>query len=461
MAAPLSRADPFDEESGAVPRLPVPAILLYSLPAAGSGFMGGLISLYLLKFSTDVLLIAPGVMGLLFGVSRVWDAVSDPLAGYWSDRTSTGLGRRRPWILASALPVGLAFICLWAPPGVLEGVWLTLWMGAAVILFYSASTALSVPHTALGAELTTDHHDRTRVFAGRMLIDVLGTLLAAGGLYLFEHSEDVRLTAAQISWAAAVLTAALAIITVAGVREPREHRGRGGDSPYGAFGDVLRNPHARLLLMVILLETLGFSAMVTTMPYATEYWFDLPGKAGILVGSAVVMMIVSVPFWPVLSRRFGKRNVWITTMVMRSVAFLGLFLAAPGQLLPILVGVILIGSAFGGGSVLGPSIKADVIDWDEARTGQRKEGAYFAAWNLSLKLGGGLAIGMTGLALQLGGFEANVQQSDQTILVIRALYAGLPCVFYALAAVLLARFSLDERAHAEVREAIAQRRDSA
>ncbi len=94
------------------PPLPLRTIVIYALPASASGFMTALISFYFLKFSTDVLLLAPGVIGLFFAISRFWDAVTDPLAGYWSDRTRTRLGRRRPWFLAAALPLGLVFVGL-------------------------------------------------------------------------------------------------------------------------------------------------------------------------------------------------------------------------------------------------------------------------------------------------------------------------------------------------------------
>ena len=91
-------------------RVPLATILIYASPAPCVGFMFFLVSMYLMKFSTDVLLIAPGVMGLIFGLSRIWDGISDPLAGYFSDRTETRIGRRRPWMLASLVPIVLVFV---------------------------------------------------------------------------------------------------------------------------------------------------------------------------------------------------------------------------------------------------------------------------------------------------------------------------------------------------------------
>ena len=142
-------------------RLPLSAILVYSLPTVGAGFMFLLIGLYLMKFATDVLLIPPAAMGFIFGASRIWDAISDPVAGYLSDRTRHRSGRRRPWIFVSIFPIGAAYLMAWSPPASLTGDSLILWMGVGVFGFYSAMTIFIVPHMSLGAELTADYHDRS------------------------------------------------------------------------------------------------------------------------------------------------------------------------------------------------------------------------------------------------------------------------------------------------------------
>ena len=90
-------------------RTPFGITIAYGMPAIGAGYMYLLMSLYVMKFSTDVLLIAPAVMGVIFSISRIWDAVSDPIAGYLSDRTTFKFGRRRTWILISFIPISLGF----------------------------------------------------------------------------------------------------------------------------------------------------------------------------------------------------------------------------------------------------------------------------------------------------------------------------------------------------------------
>ena len=99
-----------------------------------------LVNLYIMKFSTDVLLIAPAVMGVIFSISRIWDAVSDPVAGYLSDRTTFKFGRRRTWILVSFVPISLGFLAVFSPPASMEGQALDTWMMFAILGFYSAMT---------------------------------------------------------------------------------------------------------------------------------------------------------------------------------------------------------------------------------------------------------------------------------------------------------------------------------
>ena len=100
--------------------------------------------------------LSPAVVGTLFAVGRIWDAVTDPMAGWASDRTRSRLGRRRPWMLGAAVPLAIGFTWLWSPPQDASPLLLTVWLGVG-LFFYSAQTAFSIPHLSLGAELSRDH----------------------------------------------------------------------------------------------------------------------------------------------------------------------------------------------------------------------------------------------------------------------------------------------------------------
>ena len=96
---------------GPVNTLSVVSVVAYAFPTVGVSLIAYLLNLYFFKYATDVLLIAPAAMGLIFGAARIWDAVSDPMAGFLSDRTEGRLGRRRPWLYASAMPIAVVPCC--------------------------------------------------------------------------------------------------------------------------------------------------------------------------------------------------------------------------------------------------------------------------------------------------------------------------------------------------------------
>ena len=432
-------------------RLGLGVIFAYNVPTIGLGYMFLLVNMYLMKFATDELLIAPSTMGLLFGLSRIWDAVTDPLAGYFSDRTNTRLGRRRPWILVSIVPIGLAFAMVWSPPLGLTAGSMVLWVGAGIFLFYSAMTIFVVPHTSLGAELSLDHHERTRIFGFRHVTWTLGSFAAVGGMALLIASSDPRETASWLAWIVIAVTSLMLLGMVAGVREREEFRGRGEVSPYRAFRDVLRNPHAVLLLIIFLIESVGGATITVLTPYVSEYIVGRPEYTAYFIILYMIPSALSVPLWIWASRRLGKKQLWIFSTVAAALGFGAMIFVGEGSVMLISILAAVLGLTSGAGAVVAPSIQADVIDYDELKTGQRKEGAYFAAWNFVYKLATGITLILTGIVLEAAGFAPNHAQSESALTALRVLYALFPLTCYLIGAALLTRFRLDEREHARIR----------
>jgi GPH family glycoside/pentoside/hexuronide:cation symporter len=443
--------------------LPFSVIFTYCLPTVGCGFMFLLIGLYLMKFATDVLLIAPATMGTIFGLSRIWDAVSDPIAGYLSDRTHHRFGRRRPWILASLIPIGLAYWMAWSPPASLSGTPLTIWMAVGIFGFYSAMTIFIVPHMSLGAELTSDYHDRSRIFGIRHIGWGAGSILALAGMAVLIQAEAVssdasRETATRLAIGTALATAALIGWAALRLRERPEFQGRGAEHPFAAFADVWKNAHARLLLIVTLVENLGGATIGILTLYIAQYVVGAPELAPVFILCYMIPSIASVPLWVPISRRVGKKQLWMGSMILTACSFGGMFFLGEGDKLLISVLAISAGVAAGAGGTIAPSIQADVIDYDEYRTGERKEGAYFAAWNFVFKAAYGVTLMLTGYVLDFSGFEPNVEQTEDVKLALRSLYGLFPFTCYLAAALLFARFSLDESEHDRIRATLAERR---
>ena len=435
-------------------RIATRVLSAYALPAVAAGAAMTLVQIYFLKFATDVLLVGPAAIGLLFAASRVWDAVSDPLAGYWSDRTLSARGRRRPWLRLGAPALGVAVVALWSPPASLTGPALLFWIGLAIFGLFTAQTAYQVPHVAWGAELSLDYHERSRVYAAREIGDKLGFFAALGGLVWLERSADPRAVAPILAFACALGIVAATAACLRRVPERRDYQKRGPERLWRAASDVWRNRDARLLLSVFFLEHLGFATVGTLLPYASDYVLGTPGMTAAYLLAFVTPILLSVPGWLALSRRFGKKRVWIAGMLLKVVAFATLFAVSGDALWVVFACIAVIGAGHGCGSVIPPSIQADLIDVDELATGERKEGTYFAAWNLTGKCAIAVSLAASGLALDAMGFEPNVEQTARVQWTIRVLIAALPCALLLLATLLFRRFSLDEAAHRRVRAAL-------
>lgn len=432
-------------------------IWAYCLPMVGMNGIGILVVIYLMKYSTDVLLIAPAAIGLILGIGRIWDAISDPLTGQLSDTSKAKRGRRRAWIYASALPILASTVMLWAPPAFVTETTLVLWMGFAYLLYETASTAFWVPHGALGMELSPDYHDRTRLFAWRYILSAVGLGLGLGGVWLMRTASDPRAMALSVSFVGGLLVAGMILYAALRVPERRDFQGRGAARVWQAVGDVFRNPHGRLLALVYVLETFGTASIGTLAPYVMQYVVAAPELTEVFILMYVVPALLFTPLWVVLSRRFGKKPLWLSAMVGTMVAYFLMFFVGHESYMTIFAVVLLLGAGSGCGQVMAPSVQADVIDWDEMQTGERKEGAYVSIWNFLRKAPSGITPMITGFVLQAVGFEPNAEQTETTKTALLALIGLLPATCYLGAVVLFSRFSLDEAEHARITSVLRER----
>lgn len=434
-------------------RVSVPTILVYAAPVGAVFFSSFLIGTFFMKFATDVLMIAPAIAGTIVLLGQGWDALNDPPIGHLSDRTRTRWGRRRPWFVASALPLALCTIALWSPPAWLDETQLVAWTLVVFLLYRTFYSTFRVPHMALGAELSRGYHDRTRVFGGAQLVETLGLLAATGAIAAVENAVDPRETMARISiWMAAAIVAALFLAT-AFIRESPAHQRRDEHGSFAVFGQVLRNPHARLLLGIALCEQVALTLVLSGLPYFSDWVLRTPGRTAAYMGSAVLTMVVAIPLWIVISRRVGKKPAWITSKAIRVGFLLCIGWVGAGDSGPVIFGCIVIGATAACGTVIGPSVKADIIDWDEAQSGARREGAYFATWNFAQKGAAALAGGTLGMMLAGFGYDPMLEaQAPNTILGIQLAVGYLPAALNVIAIALLWRFSLDEKTHREAME---------
>lgn len=450
-------------------KLPFGTVFLYGLPAAGLSLPNMLLGLYFFKFATDVLYVAPGVLGLVFGLSRLWDAVSDPVAGYYSDRTQLRMGRRRPWMLVGAFGLAISTVLLWAPPASLQGISITLWVTAGLLLLTTGSTVFGVPYGALGAELTNDHHDRTRLFAYRSVLGGVGSGFALISFYLLMEAEKpeqswLGLGSREVALGVAVVGATVALATiltlVVVVRERPEYQARGPEHIFRAFYDVFSNRHAQQLLFVFTVQTFGTASMGLLAAYLFQYILKTPNwMAAVFIGAFVAGVAASIPAWVRISRRVGKARCYTATLWVLGVLYCLLYFALDNWqfrdeasfIAASCLGAAVLGVVSACGFVVAPSIKADVIDFDEYQTDERKEGAYLAAWSFVQKTAAALAAVLLGIVLEFVGYAPGEEQTGSTRFAIIALISFVPGIAFLAAALVFGRFDLDEAKHARIR----------
>ena len=316
-----------------------------------------------------------------------------------------------------------------------------------------------VPYYALGVELSKDHHERTRIFGIHKMMAGPGLLLGLAVFYSLVSSDSPRGLALGLALALAGIGALLTIGGIAPLQERAENQGRGGKGIFSAIADVFRNPHARILLSMYAIESFGGATGGLLALYVMQYVVHLPESYTIVILLLhLVPSFMLAPLWIYLSKRIGKRRLWaISTGIAATSWFFPSFL---GEGMIVLWGMMAFvnGTTSGLAQVIGLSVKADVIDYDELVTGERREGAYLAVWTFVWKSMGGVLAIVLGFALQLVGFEPNVEQSQATQRVILGLYGFLPSACYWIGLVLLMRFRLNEAEHAEIRRQLDERR---
>lgn len=436
-------------------------VLAYAAPALGCGYMYLIVSLYVMIYSTDVLLIAPAIIGAILSASRIINAITDPLIGHISDRTRSRFGRRRLWMLVSIVPTGLLFYMMYAQPGSLSGTSLVVWMAVAIIGFYAAINLCFIPHLSLGAEISSDGHQRNRLFGFRHAGYTFGQVLGLLTLQLFvsagqEGPDVVQGLVRDVALFAGIGFALLVLFAVFTLDERAENAGSVQSSFFASIAHVWGNAHARLLLSVSFIENIGFAAISGLALYVAEYVVERPELSGLVILAYLGPSAAFAPIWSRVARRVGKVRLWRYSMIATGVAFGGMFpvlyYSSSLQLPGLFVLLFLAGLAGGCGGTIGPSVQSDVIDFDELHTGERKEGMYFAVWDFVFKSAIGVMALLTGFILQATGFTPNQAQPESARLAMILLFSLFPLCCYLIGTWIFSKFAFDEQAHADVLE---------
>ena len=438
----------------------------------------------------------PALVGLLGALPRLTDAFTDPLMGFISDKTRTRWGRRRPFIFVGAIAAGIIFALLWQLPRDQSETFYFVFFLVGSILFYMGYTVFATPWVALGYELTPDYHERTRLMGTQNFIGQLAYVVSPWFLWIMNSGRFYRDAAGepdQVAGAAglaiivALVAMGLGVLPAIVLRERMQDvaaaeakAAKAGVAKIGGrgfkgntaefckgFGVTLSNkPFLKLCLATFLVFN-GFILISSFQFYVIIYYVcggdqtagaKYAGYAG-TVGAVCTFAVVVFVTW--LATRIGKRHAFFVATGLSIVGYgLKWICYNPDQPLLVVLPAPLMAFGLGGLFTLIPSMIADVVDTDELKTHERREGMFGSIfwWMVKLGLaaalaGGGYLLNATGFDVELGG-----GQPQQTIFLLRLFDAGIPMLTSAIAIWAVATFPITEARALEVRQELERRR---
>ncbi|MFN7606951.1 MAG: MFS transporter [Hyphomonadaceae bacterium] len=425
------------------PSLPLAALglpLVVQLPPHYAGYIG----------------LEIGVVGVLFMLARILDIGVDVTIGLAMDQTRTRIGRFSPWLVMSipVIMVGSYFLFM-AKPGA-DAAYLGFWL----FFTYVGFSMGSLSQMSLGATLSDNYHERSRVFVFWQAGNVLGMLMVLMIPVLIHSGGGSAASGVQgMGWFIVLLMPLTALLAAVFAKEesPKASAKKTNlkDVIYLFKSDACR----RLLLCDLLLM---FGSGVTGGLFL--FYFDaVKGYGGLAAALLLIYFIaglIGAPLWTLIARRWGKHVSLICACLYAAVSQ-PLFMYLPeNNFVAAAIGMSVAGIVYTAGAYLLRAMMADIGDEDLLQTGQDRTGLLYAFVTLTGKAGYALAVGVTYVGLGLFGFNSKLgaENTPEALAGLTLLFLGLPVVVNLLGALLLLKYPIDAKRTAELQAAIAAKR---
>ncbi|MEG0949976.1 MAG: MFS transporter [Bacteroidales bacterium] len=446
----------------------------YGFGDMASSMFWKIFGMYLLFFYTKVFGISPAAAGTMFLVTRVWDSVNDPAMGIIADRTDTRWGKYRPYLLWFAIPFALMGILTFYTPD-LSSTGKLIYAYVTYTLMMMVYTAINVPYASLLGVMSPNPDERNILASYRMFFAFIGSFItfmllqplvdffSTGG---FGDEPNHTISQDPTGWISAVaiigsLCALLFFLCFKFTRErvkPIDVE-KNDVSIRTDLKDLCEN-YPWWILLFSGLAALLFNAIrdgvalfyfadYVTVNFKMKYTGWTIATVYLLIGQAANM--IGVALAAPLSNRFGKRRTYMIAMGGAAVLSSMFFILDPNQIFLILVLQICISVCAGYVLPLLWSMYADIVDYQELRTGRRATGLIFSSSSMSQKMGWALGSALTGWLLAVFGYNQEaVMQTENAVLGVRLMMSLLPAASCVLAIVGMFFYPLSEKRVKEV-----------
>ncbi|MGI6213511.1 MAG: MFS transporter [Christensenellales bacterium] len=456
-------------------------ILSYALTNTGQTMIYGIITTYLLLFMTDYLFIEAAVAGLILSITRIFDAINDPIMGAILDKTHTRWGKCRPYMLFTPVPVALLTILLFAPIR-LSAAGATIYASIIYLLFTLAYTANDIPYWSMSSVITTDPNKRVKVVTTTRIIGGLGSGLSVGVFWfvnkLFADSgQDKRMS---FFCTTAIFCVFGTLLMLQGFFNTRERAVQTAQKEDKFFDNLKLVPKSRGLMINLLSGVLMSVMMVGTTALTTyfakwnlkEIFPDMESNTimsifvpamGILPGIAMFAGLFAAPK---LIKKFEKKYLLLSGCALGIVANIIFYFVGYSNIFLFVIGRFVACLPLGVWSAVTTIMIGDSVDEIEFKTGRRVEGACFSLLTFISKFQNGANVAITGFFLSAAGYLGELdpdtqQQAPRALKMIFVLVTLLPALGYLLMGLPFLFYNFSKTRHEAILAELKRRKEEA
>ena len=431
------------------------SLLAYMLPAVPLAMLGMPLIIYVPPFYAAELGLELAAVGGIFFIARAWDAITDPLIGFFSDQTRGRWGRRKPWIVIGTPLLMVTLYLFLSPPVSVSKTYLFV----VALVFYIAWTTVQIPYLSWGAELSRDYTARTRINGYRETGTMIGVILATLLPVLFLREENPALR--DILWiyvAFLLVLIPLCVFTAVAVtpKTPFVESGRHGLLPTLKLLSG-NKPYLRLIIGIFFLW-LGGSVMNASLIFTFEHILEMPRSAFLkFVLIQYVIGILCLPLWVRFGNRFGRHRA----LVWGGFGYLAVqplyLLVAPGDFSQLLLVALVHGPIISVIWVMPPALVADTIEYGMMKGGSDDAAIYMAVYNFIVKVAFAGGVGIALPLLGVLGFQPAGGNTAQALQGLAFVGLFLPGIIGLAGALILYNYPINKHRHGVIRRWLARK----